>query len=193
MSYIFRLGGILMLTTVIAAASLSGVYSVTKPMIDAQQRIKLQSALAEAITGADPAYIKPVEKDGTILYYIGYSSADTSNVVGYAFLALAPGYSSVIESMVGVDSAGHVLGIKVLKQVETPGLGTKIEEIKHGETTPWFTRQYFGKKADQIAVDKDGGEIISITGATISSRALTRSIVSAFGKFQSDLIQTKSF
>ena len=88
--------------------------------------------------------------------------------------------------MVGVDSLGAIQGMKVLKQVETPGLGTKVEEIKYGEEDPWFTRQFLSKQADQVAVDKDGGDIQSITGATISSRALTQSVVAAYEKLLND-------
>ena len=74
----------------------------------------------------------------------------------------------------------------MLSQVETPGLGTKVEEVKYGEDDPWFTRQFLGKTANAVAVDKDGGDIQSITGATISSRALAKSVVAAYEKLQQD-------
>ena len=79
--------------------------------------------------------------------------------------------------MVGVDTSGAITGVIVLFQQETPGLGARIEEIRHGETTPWFTRQFIGKLAsDTFAVAKDGGDIDSIKGATISSRTVAESI-----------------
>jgi electron transport complex protein RnfG len=76
--------------------------------------------------------------------------------------------------------------MKVLSQVETPGLGTKVEEVKYGDEDPWFTQQFLQKSAATLAVDKDGGEIQSITGATISSRALTKSVVAAYEKLLKD-------
>ncbi|MFH1941555.1 MAG: FMN-binding protein, partial [bacterium] len=83
------------------------------------------------------------------------------------------GYSSTIQTLVGVDSTCKILSVRVLYQQETPGLGTRIEEIRSGDTTPWWQNQFLGKNAVGIAVDKDNGEIETITGATITSRAVT--------------------
>lgn len=94
--------------------------------------------------------------------------------IGAAFVVVAPnGYSGDIEIMVGVDTAGVVTGLEILKHAETPGLGSKIE-------TPKFRKQYIGRSIDDPetwAVNKDpGGTFVPITGATISSRAVTTAI-----------------
>ncbi|MBD3376524.1 RnfABCDGE type electron transport complex subunit G [candidate division KSB1 bacterium] len=180
MKEIIKLGVILALITAIAAAGLAAVYSVTKPRIEEQKQKALQAALTQALPQSPAEAIEPVETEGTVSYYIGYESPAKENISGYAFLARGPGYSSVIETMVGVDTAGEIIGMKVLDQKETPGLGTKVEEIRYGENDPWFLRQFMEKKAGQLAVDKDGGEITSITGATISARALTNSVVKGY-------------
>ena len=110
-------------------------------------------------------------------YWIGYLDAQKSEPGGYIFLARGNGYSSTIETMVGVDPEGKITGVKILFQQETPGLGARVEEIHHGETYPWFTSRFTGKTvSDNIRVTTDGGEIDTITGATISSRAVTDSI-----------------
>ena len=59
-------------------------------------------------------------------------------------------------------------------------LGAKATEIKPGEETPWFQQQFAGKSPVDIKVDKDGGQIVSITGATITSRTVTTSIQKGF-------------
>ncbi len=96
-------------------------------------------------------------------------------VIGAAFLAIAPGgYSGPIEVLVGVDTAGVVTGVEIVKHAETPGLGSKI-------TTPMFKGQFIGKSVKDPAnwsVMKDGGPFKQITGATISSRAVTSAIAS---------------
>ncbi len=184
MKDIYKLGGLLMLITAIAATALAGIYNVTKPRIEEQKALALDRALTIALPGIPRDAIVAVENNDEVLYYKGYETPQQENLVGYAFVAYGPGYSSVIETMVGVDSTGSILGMKVLSQVETPGLGTKVEEIKYGEDTPWFTRQFINKRAAEVEVDKDGGDIQSITGATISSRALTRSVVAAYEKLQ---------
>ncbi len=186
MKEIVKLGGLLMLITAISATALAGIYNVTRPRIEAQKALELERALTVALPGIPRETIFPVEQDGDVLYYAGYKTPEKNDLVGYAFVANGPAYSSTIETMVGVDSLGTILGMKVLHQVETPGLGTKVEEIKYGEEEPWFTRQFLGKTADAVAVDKDGGDIQSITGATISSRALAKSVVAAYDKLQHD-------
>ena len=69
-----------------------------------------------------------------------------------------------------------ITGIKVASQQETPGLGTRIEELRRGEKEPWFQSQFRGKGAEAaIKLVRGGGPdgIEAITGATISSRAVT--------------------
>jgi electron transport complex protein RnfG len=94
-------------------------------------------------------------------------------VIGAAFLAVAPsGYAGPIEILVGVDTAGVVTGVEIVKHAETPGLGSKIK-------TPQFKGQFIGKSIkdpENWSVMKDGGPFKQITGATISSRAVTTAI-----------------
>ena len=110
--------------------------------------------------------------------------------IGFVAVGSAAGYSSVLRVMVGVDRSLTIQGIKVLYQNETPGLGTKVDEIKSKKTwwtvlsgtspdestlRPWFQVQFDGKPAP-VKVEKDGGTIESITGATISSRAVCTAV-----------------
>jgi electron transport complex protein RnfG len=82
--------------------------------------------------------------------------------------------------MVGVKSDfSEITGIKILEQIETPGLGTKIiEDPTNKEDRFWFPNQFRSLKTEpQIEVIKNvkpskDNEIQAITGATISSRAV---------------------
>jgi electron transport complex protein RnfG len=120
----------------------------------------------------DPARDTITLNDGTrdVVFYRGRKGGI---IIGAAFDAVAPnGYSGDIELIVGVDTAGVVTGIQVLKHLETPGLGSKIE-------TPAFRDQYIGasiRDPETWAVVKDGGTFKQITGATISSRAVTYAV-----------------
>ena len=176
MNDIVRFGLILTIVSVVAAAALAAVYSVTSPRIQAQREAQLQQALAVALPGSDPATLKTASEGSEVLYYTAFAPGDTSKPMGYAFVARGTGYSSTIETIVGIDTTGRILGMKILFQNETPGLGTKLQEVKYGEKEAWFPLQFLGKSAQSVAVDKDGGEIRAITGATISSRAVTQSI-----------------
>jgi electron transport complex protein RnfG len=192
MKDIIKLGLTLLLVTAVAGAALSLVNNITKPRIEEQKRLVTERALIAALPNADKTAIDPFYKADTLRYYIGYKDTSRQELAGYAFVAKGAGYSSTIETMVGVDSTGTVIGIKIMQQVETPGLGTKIEEIKYGDTSSWFQRQFIGKKAGEIAVDKDKGEIVSVTGATISSRAVANSISSGVRKLIKQMDRPKN-
>ena len=71
--------------------------------------------------------------------------------------------------MVGVDFEGKVLGIDIIKHTETAGLGAVADaETPAGQN---FRGQFVGASGS-VAVTKDGGTMDSITGATITSRAI---------------------
>lgn len=184
MKEILKLGAILLLVTTVAGAALSMVNVITKPRIEEQKRLATQRALNLALPGVEPDAIEPVTEDDEISYYIGYKSEDKQEVAGIAFVAKGPGYSSVIETMVGVDTTGKIIGIKIIDQKETPGLGTKIEEVRYGESGSWFQQQFENRSPEQLAVDKDGGDIKSVTGATISSRTVANSIKQGFAELK---------
>jgi len=176
MKDLLKLPVILTLVTVVAAGALAYVFNTTKPKIEAEKKLVQELALKESLPKAARGVIVPVKKGEKILYYKGFASPDTTNLVGYIILSSAHGYSSTIEVMVGVDTAGVIQGMKILSQAETPGLGAKVTEVKYGDKWPWFQHQFIGKKGDNLQVDKDGGEIKSVTGATISSRAVTKAV-----------------
>ncbi len=178
MNDFFKLPAVLTITAIIAAGALALVFNVTKPKIEAEKRLVMEQSLKQVLPSANSGVLIPVKNKngGKIEYYKGYASPDTTIPVGFIVISSAHGYSSNIEIMVGVDTSWVIQGIKILSQAETPGLGAKTTQIKYGEKTPWFQRQFAGKKGGNLAVDKDGGEIKSVTGATISSRAVTRAV-----------------
>ncbi|GAB4377062.1 MAG: RnfABCDGE type electron transport complex subunit G [Calditrichia bacterium] len=188
MTNILRLSIVLAIVTIIAGFVLAEIFTITKPRIELQKQAKTNEALRKVLPEAE--LIIPVERkvpvtdaEGHVLYekteveyYKGYASQDTSNIVGYAFKAEGMGYSSVIETMVGIKPSGEIIKIEIISQKETPGLGAKCVEDKPFKGDSWSTRQFIGKSIESLKVDKDGGPIVSITGSTITSRAITNSI-----------------
>ncbi|MCP4647180.1 MAG: FMN-binding protein, partial [bacterium] len=61
-------------------------------------------------------------------------------------------------------------GSTVLFQQETPGLGANVSNPEK------FIYQFDGLDASTLLLSKDGGELDSITGSTITSRAVTDSV-----------------
>lgn len=173
---LFKFSLILGLVVLIATGGLAWVNEITKPKILEQQKKAEAEALYYVMPGTDQGLIIPIETENQTPYYIGYLDKDSTRLAGYAFLSNAKGYSSTIRTMVGIDSSGTIKRIKILSQQETPGLGTKCEEIKSGESDPWWQKQFINKLSTSIKVNKDGGDIIALTGATITSRAITDAI-----------------
>jgi electron transport complex protein RnfG len=94
-------------------------------------------------------------------------------LAGWVIKAGGQGYADKIELLIGVDPEVRTLtGLFILDQKETPGLGNKI-------TFPAWRHQFVDKRTDQpLAVVKGGpragNTIDAVTGATISSRSVTR-------------------
>lgn len=88
--------------------------------------------------------------------------------IGYIAESFGKGYSSYINILVSVDKSFIVKKINVLHHAETPGLGDEIEK-------DYFLNQFEGKSSDKLVVIKGetADKIQAITGATISSRAVT--------------------
>ncbi len=187
MAYILRLTVILMVVAGIAAGALALVNMKTRPIIEEYKRMEQAKARAEVMKEGRKFVLK--DSSSTLPYYEVYSDDEGIELIGYVFNAAGKGYSSTILSVTGVDTAFNLLGIKITYQQETPGLGAKCQEILYGESDSWFQRQFFkefytkkGKSplsALTVACDKDGGKIHSITGATITGRAISNSIKQA--------------
>lgn len=82
--------------------------------------------------------------------------------------------------MVGFDSKGNILQTEVLHANETPGLGDKIDNKKSH-----FPQQFIGKSPENFRMDvvTNGGEVVAITAATISSRAFCDAVGRAWRAF----------
>lgn len=91
--------------------------------------------------------------------------------------AVAPdGYSGEIKMIVGVNADGSVAGVRVLAHKETPGLGDKVDLNKSDWVLGFNHRSLLSPKPAQWKVKKDGGQFDQFTGATITPRAVVKSV-----------------
>ncbi len=95
-----------------------------------------------------------------------YAVLEDGSRIGIAFMTQAIGYGGPIDILVGLGPDHTLRGIRIISQQETPGLGARIVETG-------FLDQYVGLAVDDLALRKDGGSVDAITGATISSTAVT--------------------
>ncbi|HRZ14684.1 MAG TPA: RnfABCDGE type electron transport complex subunit G [Candidatus Omnitrophota bacterium] len=182
MKTIVNHGLILGMICLVATGLLATVDKATRPRIEAQARLELENSLKDVLPEAVSFEPVTAPENNTLLYYKGLDAARA--LIGVAFTAQGKGYSSMIETMVGMKPDGTITAIKVLNQNETPGLGSQINEVKTDVTIldvfkgkkpdtarkPWFTEQFSQKEATGL----EG--VQSITGATISSGAVIDSV-----------------
>ena len=158
--YVLRLALTLLVITAVVAGALAAVNSITAPAIAALNAQKTQDAIELVLPGGG----EKVEFPETALVSTVYASE-----TGYAVEVTPGGFDNTITMMVGVDKAGSVLGISIIKHTETAGLGAVAAAgTPAGES---FRNEFVGATGS-VSVTKDGGEVEAITGATITSRAV---------------------
>ena len=144
-------------------------------------KIKALSLQAEAeartkVLDTAKSFSDEMEKDG-ITYYEGYD--DSGEIVGYIFPEESKGYGGTIYMQVGINSDGTVHGVEITELSETAGLGM------NAKNQPWFLEQ-FKDMGGVIGVAKNNPadtEIQALTGATITSRAVTLGVNTAIESF----------
>ncbi len=96
---------------------------------------------------------------------------------GAAITAVVPdGYAGHIRLLIAIAADNRLLGVRVLDHRETPGLGDDIERRKSDWITT-FNNQSLNAMAKPLwTVKKDGGAFDQFTGATITPRAVVRTV-----------------
>jgi Na+-translocating ferredoxin:NAD+ oxidoreductase subunit G len=162
MKEILRYGLILGIICAVAAGLLATVYGLTSPKISAAAQSESQAAFQEVMPQAVKFVPVQPDKQKDVLYYKALDNQD--KLIGCVFKASGKGYSSVIETLVGMFGDGKINAIKVTSLSETPGLGMRVVE-------PAFSGQF----TQQDSANLSG--VQAITGATISSRAVINSVM----------------
>jgi len=169
----------------ISGIAIIGIYEGTLPTITANKARELREAVFKVLPGVsqmqslafrDGMLIATAEPsaDESVVYG-GYD--DDGKFVGYAIPGAGPGFQDTIGLLYGFDATRRqVLGMEVLESRETPGLGDKIYKDLD------FVGNFHGLSVDPtiVAVKKGAktrpNEVDTITGATISSKAVVRII-----------------
>ena len=177
-----QLGGILCAITLVVALALGAVNAVTAGPIAEQNAQKIKDSLENVMPGAESEQIDVPEgttvttetKNATSVTILSaYKMTKDGADAGYCVEVGPTGFGGAVDTMVGIDSDGKVTGISVISaSSETPGLSAR-------STEPEFQAQFAGQVGTEVAVAKDGGSIDALTGATITSRAVSEGVVAA--------------
>lgn len=172
----------------IAAALLLGVDNATREPIAQRKMEDLQQSLAQVVPDAlhdnnmvaKPLLLKGADgKDVTI-----YQGTKAGNVTALVWETIGFGYAGEIRTIIALDPEGKILGTRVLSHKETPGLGDKIEAAKADWITKFTGLSLGNPPEDQWKVKKDGGQFDQFSGATITPRAVVKSLHEALQFFE---------
>ncbi len=161
----------LVIVYLIGGLILAAVYAKTSPIMFKNAVEEKQKALKSLMPDADKiekmGEWTPHEKHAE--YFVARKGGD---IIGYVVESFGKGYSSYIDTYIAVDKDFKVQKISIIHHAETPGLGDEIE-------TDSFKNQFKDKDLEHLKVVKtDTKEYIqAISGATISSRAVTEDAV----------------
>ncbi len=188
-----------LLLTLALAGAMSGwlvvsVYKLTLPAVQKHAAEQLRAAVHEVLKAParwDTLYLvndalsrtPPGKADLADIpkAFVGLDAAGKR--VGVAITASEPGFQQLLTLMIGFDpQSGTLIGFKVLDQKETPGLGDKIE--RDSAFRGQFTGRLVPLRGVRDRAGKPPSEVQTITGATISSRAVIRIINNAVARWR---------
>lgn len=166
---------VLTLISGIVGSLLALVYAATWPKILENERKQLEQAVYEVLPGAT-RFEEETSEERTL--FRGFDEQDQP--VGIAMKAQGTGFQGIISLIGGFTTDfNNMLGLKVLNQVETPGLGAKIVEDAFQEQFQGLVLTNRIAVVKGIPAAKEKGEIQAITGATISTDAVKNILNSA--------------
>jgi len=169
---------VLLSICIVIPLALAVTDSVTKDKI-AELETKKSNETMESLVEADRFEEAELGEEDTVIYHKALKGEET---VGYIFTTKAKGYGGDVSVMTAVNIDGTVKSVAILDvSNETPGLGQNAAKEA-------FYSQYEGKK-EGIKLLKNGAvdennEIDAVTGATITSTAVTEAVNEALEQFK---------
>jgi len=167
---------VLFLVCAVITGALAYVNSITENIIQRRMEEQQEQFRKEVMDGADRfTEIKP---EGLSERITGvYEAYRNDAIIGYVMDVTTKGYGGAMKLTVGINTEGRVTGVIIGDNNETPGLGSRAKE-------PGFIDQFKGvTAAETLSVVKQNknsdNEIQAISGATITSRAVTEGVQAA--------------
>ncbi|MDO4302627.1 MAG: RnfABCDGE type electron transport complex subunit G [Bacillota bacterium] len=190
---------VLFVITLVAGLALGFVYQITKEPIALAEEKAAKEAYAEVFPAAsdfeEAELVIPEDEswqsawlesgfENVELVNILHALGEDGSLLGYVFTVTShEGYGGDITFTMGISSDGTLNGISILSISETAGLGMKAESV--------LKPQFAGKKVPSFTYTKQGAvsdsQIDAISGATITTRALTNAVNGGLYYFQTQL------
>ena len=149
----------------LAAVILLGLYNGLLGVRQANMEKELQAKMESLLPGSTTFTIEEYTGEDANIHYV------YKGETGYVVATQTYGYAGYIQMLIGVHNDGYVTGLQVRNMEETYGLGA--EALSDWE----FLAQFLRNEGDAEV----GTNIDAITGATVTSKAIARSVNSAVG------------
>lgn len=170
----------LSVVALVTSAALVFANQMTRPGVLEAEAHDLQMNLSEVLPAgfADNDLLKdmirvPGDNGAPVTLY---RARKAGRINGVVFQTSARGYAGDVVVLIGVDAKGSMLGARVIKHQETPGLGDKIDASKSKWIHSFEGKSLESPPADKWAVKKDGGVFDQFAGATITPRAVVKAV-----------------
>lgn len=162
---IFEIASNLALACLFAGMLIAAVYFVTAP-IAAEKRIMLKNQAMQALVKEADTFEKINDMENW------YRAKKGNELIAYVGPGESKGYGGSIKMLVAITTDGKVIDYTIMAHNETPGLGDNAAK-------DFFRSQFFGKDETKLVVVKDPKNtqnIQALTGATITSKAVTKAV-----------------
>ena len=177
-------GGLLGAMALLASTVLVLAYLGTREQIAQRLAEDLQASLRQVIASelhdndllADSVLIKAAPASDASEDVRVYRARKQGKVVAVAYEVSGQGYGGAIRLIMGVNGDGGILGVRIVSHTETPGLGDKIESQKSDWILGFNGRSLNDPGPTGWHVRKDGGEFDQFSGATITPRAVVKTV-----------------
>lgn len=181
------------IVVLLAGLGIGATYLVQQssaPRIASEQRL-LDSRNLLDLLPADSYDNQPLEQplrlDDAVLTNSTLQSAYLATKTGQPSAVLLRsqvlGYAGSIDVLIAIGANGTLVGVKTLRQSETPGLGARIADWPNAWLNAFAGKSRSEPADNGWALKKDQGQFDQIAGATITSRAVINAIHDALRYF----------
>ena len=179
-----RSGLQLALAALLATGLLAGTWALTRDRITAAEHRLQMDALAIVIPAdrydndlvADAVTVDAAPWLGLPLATVRRARLRGADAALVLDVSAPDGYAGAIGLLVAVDRDGRVLGVRVTRHGETPGLGDDIEASRSAWITRFTGRALGDPAPPRWAVRRDGGDFDQFAGATVTPRAVVAAV-----------------
>jgi Na+-translocating ferredoxin:NAD+ oxidoreductase subunit G len=167
---------IIVLTLVMALSGLvlAATFSSLSPMIELNRERALQASLAALFAGADQVSFEQLDVPDSQIYR---GTDGSGNIVGFGVRVVASGYNGPISMLVGLSAElDEIVGLQVVENIETPGLGGRITETSFREQFRGLDPTRALRSIRNVEPDRAENQVQAISSATITSDAVVAGI-----------------